>query len=582
MPLLDPDNLKLTDFMDLPTLQEIQDSFGAVANVTARITDADGNLLTQPTPTRAFLRRQQAIAQAMEAQLQQQPAHEPQRKGTEYVAPIVVNNQRLGTIRMSGSSPASCIDETLLASLAQKTGLDVKQIRSLANQLMRSRGGRPAAIQFLFVLANAIARLCFQEYQLRRRIDELTAVYNVATMLSDARDLGIVLHRTVQLVCDVMGARASSIRLLEAEGDELVIRAVHNLSPEYLAKGPIRLSTAQIDREALSPKGYCYVQNMATDERALYPQESLREGIVSMLSVGMRYKGRPIGVLRVYTSQEKHFSQLEIELLKAVAAQAAAAIENAHLAKETLEAEALEKQVAMAVDVQQRMVPQKPPPVAGMDLACVYVPCFELGGDLYDFIPLPFDNLGLVVADVSGKGLPASLIMASVRASLRAFVDNIYYLYDVMRRVNVMLCRDTKPGEFVTLFYGVLDVHNRRLTYCNAGHPPPLILREGMIIDLRSSNLVLGIDPAEPYEQVVIELMKDDVLLLYTDGVTDAMNFQRQTYGKQRLMEAYVAAAATPNATAESIAQNILWDMRRYVGLSERTDDVTMIVAKVI
>jgi len=582
MPLLDPDNLKLTDFMDLPTLQEIQDSFGAVANVTARITDADGNLLTQPTPTRAFLRRQQAIAQAMEAQLQQQPAHEPQRKGTEYVAPIVVNNQRLGTIRMSGSSPASCIDETLLASLAQKTGLDVKQIRSLANQLMRSRGGRPAAIQFLFVLANAIARLCFQEYQLRRRIDELTAVYNVATMLSDARDLGIVLHRTVQLVCDVMGARASSIRLLEAEGDELVIRAVHNLSPEYLAKGPIRLSTAQIDREALSPKGYCYVQNMATDERVLYPQESLREGIVSMLSVGMRYKGRPIGVLRVYTSQEKHFSQLEIELLKAVAAQAAAAIENAHLAKETLEAEALEKQVAMAVDVQQRMVPQKPPLVAGMDLACVYVPCFELGGDLYDFIPLPFDNLGLVVADVSGKGLPASLIMASVRASLRAFVDNIYYLYDVMRRVNVMLCRDTKPGEFVTLFYGVLDVHNRRLTYCNAGHPPPLILREGMIIDLRSSNLVLGIDPAEPYEQVVIELMKDDVLLLYTDGVTDAMNFQRQTYGKQRLMEAYVAAAATPNATAESIAQNILWDMRRYVGLSERTDDVTMIVAKVI
>jgi len=582
MPLLDPDNLKLTDFMDLPTLQEIQDSFGAVANVTAKITDADGNLLTQPTPTRAFLRRQQAIAQAMEAQLQQQPAHEPQRKGTEYVAPIVVNNQRLGTIRMSGSSPASCIDETLLASLAQKTGLDVKQIRSLANQLMRSRGGRPAAIQFLFVLANAIARLCFQEYQLRRRIDELTAVYNVATMLSDARDLGIVLHRTVQLVCDVMGARASSIRLLEAEGDELVIRAVHNLSPEYLAKGPIRLSTAQIDREALSPKGYCYVQNMATDERVLYPQESLREGIVSMLSVGMRYKGRPIGVLRVYTSQEKHFSQLEIELLKAVAAQAAAAIENAHLAKETLEAEALEKQVAMAVDVQQRMVPQKPPLVAGMDLACVYVPCFELGGDLYDFIPLPFDNLGLVVADVSGKGLPASLIMASVRASLRAFVDNIYYLYDVMRRVNVMLCRDTKPGEFVTLFYGVLDVHNRRLTYCNAGHPPPLILREGMIIDLRSSNLVLGIDPAEPYEQVVIELMKDDVLLLYTDGVTDAMNFQRQTYGKQRLMEAYVAAAATPNATAESIAQNILWDMRRYVGLSERTDDVTMIVAKVI
>jgi sigma-B regulation protein RsbU (phosphoserine phosphatase) len=168
--------------------------------------------------------------------------------------------------------------------------------------------------------------------------------------------------------------------------------------------------------------------------------------------------------------------------------------------------------------------------------------------------------------------------MASVRASLRAHVDNIYYLYEVMRRVNVMLCRDTKSGEFVTLFYGVLDTNNRRLTYCNAGHPPPLLLREGTITELGTSNLVLGIDPTEPYEQIVLELKRGDVLLLYTDGLTDAMNFQRQTYGKQRLY----AALAEGGATAEIVAQRILWDMRRYVGLAQRSDDVTMIVAKVL
>jgi sigma-B regulation protein RsbU (phosphoserine phosphatase) len=397
-------------------------------------------------------------------------------------------------------------------------------------------------------------------------------------MLAEARDLNKVLQRTVEVVCDVMKAKASSIRLIDPEHDELVIRAVHNLSPEYLSKGPIRLSTAEIDREALSPTGYGYVQNMTTDPRVQYPQQSLREGIVSMLSAGMRYKGRHIGVLRVYTSEEKHFSQLEIELLKAVAAQAAAAIENARLLAEALEAEALERLVAMAVDVQQRMVPQKSPNVPGIDLACVYVPCFELGGDLYDFMQLPADNLGLVVADVSGKGVPASLIMASVRASLRAHVDNIYYLYEVMRRVNVMLCRDTKPGEFVTLFYGVLDINSRRLTYCNAGHPAPLLLRDGKIIELSSNNLVLGIDPKEWYEQAIQDLKKDDVLLMYTDGLTDAMDFQRKTYGKQRLME----SLAKGGATAEIIAQNILWDMRRYVGLTERTDDVTMIVARVL
>jgi sigma-B regulation protein RsbU (phosphoserine phosphatase) len=193
--------------------------------------------------------------------------------------------------------------------------------------------------------------------------------------------------------------------------------------------------------------GFSYVKNMADDPRVQYPEESKREGIHSMLSVGMRYKGKAIGVLRVYTSEERHFSQLEIDLLRAVAAQAAAAIENTRLLAESLEAEALEKQVAMAVDVQQRMVPQKLAAIPGLDLASAYVPCYALGGDLFDFIQFPNENVGLVVADVSGKGVPASLIMASVRASIRAYVDNLFYLYEVMRRVNQMLCRDTRPAN---------------------------------------------------------------------------------------------------------------------------------------
>jgi phosphoserine phosphatase RsbU/P len=210
-------------------------------------------------------------------------------------------------------------------------------------------------------------------------------------------------------------------------------------------------------------------------------------------------------------------------------------------------------------------------------LACAYVPCYALGGDLYDFIELPNNNVGLVVADVSGKGVPASLIMAAVRASLRAYADNIYYLYEVMRRVNTMLVRDTKSGEFVTLFYGVLDSSNRRLTYCNAGHPPGLLLREGKITELTSNNMVLGLDPDEQYQQVVIDLKKDDLLLLYTDGMTDAMNFQKEPFGKRRLVEAFLKGGPT----ADAVAQNLLWTMRRYVGLNERTDDVTLIVMKV-
>jgi phosphoserine phosphatase RsbU/P len=565
-----PDNLTLTDFMDLPTLQEIQDSFAAVAGVKATITDAAGNVLTEPTPTKEFLRRQRALEFA---------GDQPQREGAEFVAPIMVNNQRLGTIRMSANgASADRLDEEKLALLGGKFGLELKQVRSLATQLTKSRNTRAAAIQFLFLMANAIARLCYQEFQLRQRINELTAVYGVAMMLGDARDLQQVLERTVRVVAEVMETKAASLRLYDAERDELVIKAVFNLSAAYLNKGPIHLPRAEIDRIALSAEGFEYVAHMENDPRIQYPQESMREGIVSMLSAGMRYKGKPIGVLRVYTDKKQAFSPLKIDLLKAVAAQAAAAIENARLLDETLQAAALERQVQMAADVQQRMVPQTPPKLPWVDLASVYVPCFELGGDFFDFIPLPDDNLGLTVADVSGKGVPASLIMASVRAFLRAQVDNVYYLYEVIQRINLMLCRDTKLGEFVTLFYGVLDARNLRFTYCNAGHVPGLLLRDGNILELGSDNMVLGVSADEKYKQSFVDLRKGDVLLLYTDGLTDAMNFDKERFDRQRVIDAFREGGPT----ADAVAQNILWHLRRFIGMARRTDDVTMIVARIV
>jgi serine phosphatase RsbU (regulator of sigma subunit) len=571
--MLEPtsDNLRLTDFLDLPTLQEIQDSFAAVADVRAVITDADGNLLTQPTPTTGFLRRQRALAAEGEQR--------PQKEGAEYVAPIMVNERRLGTIRMSSNGSLG-VDEAKLLALAEKFEIEPKQVRSLVSSWARAKGSttKPAAIQFLFLLANAIARLCYQEYQLRQRINEMTALNSVSILLTDARDLQQVLNRTAQLVADVMETRAASIRLIDEQHDELVVKAVHNLSKQYLGKGPVRLSRAEIDKEALGPNGFAYVANMATDPRVQYPQESTREGIVSMLSVGMRFRGKAIGVMRVYTGHEQLFSPLQIDLMKAVAAQAGAAIENARLRTESIQAEAMEKQLRLAGEVQQRMIPHTAPDMPGLDIASVYVPMYSLGGDFYDFIPLPGDNLGLAIADVSGKGVPASLIMASVRAFLRAQVDNVYYLYEVMRRINIMLGRDTKSGEFVTLFYGVLDTKNFRFTYCNAGHPPALVLREGTVMELGSDNLVLGVSPDEDYKQSVIDLKKGDLLMLFTDGLPDARNFRDEAFGRQRVAEVF----SRGGETAEVVAQNVLWEMRKFVGITKPVDDVTMIVVRIV
>jgi len=563
-------NFKLTDFMDVSTLQEIQDSFASVANVQATISDAEGAVLTSPNPTHDFVERQNAIARA------EQDIPEAQKQGREYVAPIIVSGQKLGVIRMA-IGQAGAVDDALVTKLSEKFQLDPKAIRQLARQLSTHASARAAAVQFVTMIANTVARLCFQEYELRQRLNELTTLYNVTMMLAEPRDLKKLLDRTVRAVCEVTDVKAASIRLIDQERDELVIKAVHNLSPQYQQKGPIRIGQNELDSVAWSPRGFEYVKNMATDPRVQYPGDAAREGIVSMLSVGMRYKGRPIGVLRVYTDAERAFQQREIDMLKAISAQAAAAIDNARLVEERFASEAIERQIKMAAEVQQRMLPSDAPKVPGIDLAYTYVPCFELAGDFFDFIDLPDNNLGLVVADVSGKGVPASLIMASVRAALRAQVDNVYYLYEVVRRLNIMLYRDTKPTEFVTLFYGVLDAKSRRFTYCNAGHPPAMLLRDGVVTEMPSDNMVLGIEPTENFKQDFIDLQSGDAVLMYTDGLPDAMNFEKQAYGKERILN---ALRTTAGGSAQDIADHLLWDVRRFVGLSSRSDDLTMIVMK--
>src|SRR5688500_4470885 len=162
------DNLHLTDFMDLGTLQEIQDSFAAVADVKATITDAAGNVLTQPTPTASFIKRQRALAEAPPAMVVKDG--KLSREGAEDVAPIFVNDQRLGTLRMSANGSSAGIDEAKLAGLAEKFGLEPNQVRSLVTQWLKSTNTKPAAVHFLYLLANPIARLCFMEFQLRQRI----------------------------------------------------------------------------------------------------------------------------------------------------------------------------------------------------------------------------------------------------------------------------------------------------------------------------------------------------------------------------------------------------------------------------
>ena len=471
-------------------------------------------------------------------------------EGARRTAPILLKGRQIGTIAIEDLSEGGA-----------------------HSSLATAQGTTDA---FLNLWVNCISHLCHQGYELGQRVEELSALYKLSTLLSAHRNLQELLDAAARNAAEVMNVKAASIRLLDEGGRELIPKAVFNLSPEYLNKGPIVIEQSELYRQTFSEQ-MVYVENMATDPRVLYPEDARREGLVSILSAAMVYRDRPIGVIRLYTGRLRRFSKFEINMLHAVAQLLATAIENARLMAEHMEKERIQHQLHMAAAVQRRMMPASCPTVPHFDIAARYVPSFELGGDFYDFISLD-GHLGIAVGDVVGKGLPASLLMASVRASLRAYAQDVYDLDEIISRVNIALARETRDNEFATLFYAVIDPPTRRMTYCNAGHEPPLLLRRGRISRLEVGGMIVGIDENQQYEKGLVDLQAGDLMLFYTDGLSESQNFAGESFGRERVIQAMHDRADAP---ARDAMNHILWEMRRYVGLKTTVDDTTLVVVKV-
>jgi sigma-B regulation protein RsbU (phosphoserine phosphatase) len=250
----------------------------------------------------------------------------------------------------------------------------------------------------------------------------------------------------------------------------------------------------------------------------------------------------------------------------------------------------IQRQVQLAADVQRRMLPRRVPQIPALDVAARYVPSFELGGDFYDFFELGA-NFGVAIGDVVGKGIAAALLMASVRASLRAHVQDVYHIDEVLSRVNAALCRDTLDNEFATLWYGVIDTEKLRMTYSAGGHEPPMVFRvppgaapgtAAAIEELSIGGMAVGIDPLQVYQRGTYDLRAGDVFVAYTDGVTDTLDFSGKKFGKQRLRQVVLKLLADePEAGASRIADHILWQLRQFAGILERPDDQTLVVVRV-
>lgn len=535
----------VTDYIALDSLQRIQDDFVSSLGIPVRVCLPDGAPATRESPVPADTA----------------PPPEPAQAGAAQYAdvPIRLEGELLGRLvvlppGMAAAPPVAPEDPTA--------------------------HGSPRTVRLLQLMASVTARRWNRERILRTRIAELATMYRLTAEFTGKRDLQSVLDLVARTVVDLLGAKACAIRLLSEDGMELVIKAVANLSPEYLNKGPILLSESKIDQQVVKEGKTVYIADEGTDPRVLYPGEAAREGIVSALCAPLTYKGRCVGAIRVYMAELHEFDWYERSLLQAIAAQAAAAIVNARLYEEAVSGANLRKHVQMAAEVQRRMIPATPPQLPGIDIAAVYEPCFELGGDFYDFHEFAADNLGLAICDVVGKGVRASLLMASIRASLRAHAADIFAMSEVLKRVNRDLCADTAMSDFATLVYGVIDARNRRLTYSTAGHSPPLLIRSGKVIRLTTGGGVLGIDPDASWRHATVGLEAGDVLLIYTDGLTDATNFRDEFFGQERV-EQVAGTAIEQGMAAGAIARHVLWELRRFTGLQTRPDDLTLIVIKV-
>lgn len=450
--------------------------------------------------------------------------------------------------------------------------------------LARAADGRAmpaAATELISRAAEVLGALWRRTWELRQRVDELRALYNVSATLAGRTRLQEILDLATRLLVEVLDLRGASLRLVDEETGELKEASVARLSEAYQHKGPLSVDSSLVDAEALTGKTV-YVANLPEDPRTVYKEAARREGLVSALVTALFWRGKAIGVLRAYTDRPHRFTSFEESLMKAIASQAAAAITNARLRNEMREAERLERQVMQAMEVQRRMIPAAAPRHPHYRFGCVYEPSHELCGDFYDLLEFDTGDIGLVVADVAGKGVAASLMMASARSALRAHAKRVYDVDEVMRELNLRMCHDTLESEFITLFYGVLSADGRRLTYCNAGHEPPLLLRGGRVTALDVNGTVLGIDPDAEFTRSILHLHPGDLWICCTDGLVEAVNFSDEAYGRQRLeMSLRLHGSMPDDMPTELIARQLLWDVRRFAGLSSLADDITLVVTQV-
>ncbi|MFQ6032682.1 MAG: PP2C family protein-serine/threonine phosphatase, partial [Candidatus Zixiibacteriota bacterium] len=275
----------------------------------------------------------------------------------------------------------------------------------------------------------------------------------------------------------------------------------------------------------------------------------------------------------------EEFTLDDQRLVAIIAMQSAQVLENARLYEEEKKLQQMEEDIRIAKNIQRSLLPKENPSLPGIDIAGLNLQAREVGGDYYDFINIDKDYLGIAIADVSGKGMPAALLMANVQATLKAQALAKCAPSECVAKSNSFLCRSVEKGKFVTLIYAILDIKEKSFTYANAGHCYPFIFNlKGAVKQLETSGLVLGVLDDHAYQEEQVVLQPGEWLLLYTDGITEAFDQRDEQFEEERLIR---VVQENLDLDAEKMSQQIVNSVIEFQGDVPQSDDLTLVVLKV-
>lgn len=303
-----------------------------------------------------------------------------------------------------------------------------------------------------------------------------------------------------------------------------------------------------------------------------------RQTTLSEIAVPLILNERAIGALNLESDRLSVYSDDDLEVLQIFADAAAISIEKAMLHKQLLEQELISKQLETAREVQSRLLPDHAPALSGYDIAGICIPAYEIGGDYFDYIALTPDHLGLAVADISGHGIPAALVMTAFRALLRTQAQGKMGPAKIARTINRLLPEFTGDNHFVTVIYAILNEPSGSLNYISCGHPPPLLLHaDGEAERLDQTNTALGIFPNLRYVDSHVQMTPGDILVLYTDGVTELTNTQGEAFGLPRLER---IIRENQQLTAVQLIDKIIQAAQVFSNNDVFLDDLTLVIVR--